>query len=395
MTIGQEIDLGPFHFTILRVLVAVGVVRVFVRGERLAGKLNGMDHVMLVWAAWTLMSSAFHKDPSSALIFRLGLVYNTCGIYFLIRIFSRSIDDVFTLSKLTAILLLPVAAEMFYEMIAFHNLFSIFGGVPDIPQVREGRIRAFGPFTHPILAGTVGAACLPLMVGLWNKNIKVSLAGIAACLVMIVASGSSGPVMSLIAAIGALFMWRYRMHMRLFRWLTVFAYILLDVIMIAPAYYVIWRFEVAGGSTGYHRAALIESAFRHLGEWWLAGTDFTRHWMPTGVSWSPDHTDITNHYLALGILGGLPLMLIFIAVLAKGFSFVGQKVKGAVNEPFGDRFMMWAIGAALFAHTVTCISVSYFDQSFLFLYLTLAMSGTLMQKNSAETVPISAGAAGK
>jgi hypothetical protein len=374
-------------------LIAFGVIRVLVRGERLAGKMNGMDHVMLAWAAWALMSSAFHKDPSSALIFRLGLVYNTCGIYFLLRIFSRSIDDVFTLAKVTAILLIPVAAEMVYETIAFHNLFSIFGGVPEIPQVREGRIRSFGPFTHPILAGTVGAACLPLMVGLWNKNFKMALAGIAACLVMIVASGSSGPVMSLIAAIGALFMWRYRMHMRLFRWLTVFAYILLDVIMIAPAYYVIWRFDVAGGSTGYHRAALIESAFKHLDEWWLAGTDFTRHWMPTGVSWSPDHTDITNHYLALGVLGGLPLMLIFIAVLAKGFSFVGQKVKDAVNEPFGDRFMMWAVGAALFAHTVTCISVSYFDQSFLFLYLTLAMTGALMQGNSAKAVPISVGVA--
>ena len=133
MTIGQEIDLGPFHFTILRVLVAVGVVRVFVRGERLAGKLNGMDHVMLVWAAWTLMSSAFHKDPSSALIFRLGLVYNTCGIYFLIRIFSRSIDDVFTLSKLTAILLLSITCFPYSAASRIYPRFERAGFVPSAP----------------------------------------------------------------------------------------------------------------------------------------------------------------------------------------------------------------------------------------------------------------------
>ena len=147
--------------------------------------------------------------------------------------------------------------------------------------------------------------------------------------------------------------------------------------MKAPVYYIIARINLVGGSTGWHRSALIESAFNHLQEWWFAGTDYTRHWMPTGVSWSPDHTDITNHYIQMGVIGGLPLMFLFIAILVKGFSFVGQTVGQSSDLPSETRFMVWALGSALFTHAATFISVSYFDQSYLFIYMTLAAIGSV------------------
>jgi len=376
MTLGQGIEVGPFHFTVIRLLAAVGLARVIVRGERLACGLNRMDRLMLVWAVWALISSGFHKEPSDALIFRLGLVYNACGIYFLLRVVCQSLDDVVMLSRITAIILLPIAIEMVIEQVAAHNLFATLGGVSEIPQIREGRIRSQGPFAHPILAGTVGAVCLPLMIGLWRLHRKQALIGIVSCCTMVLTSASSGPITSGLLAIGALFMWRWRDQMRLFRWFAVLGYIGLELVMKAPAYFLIARIDLAGGSTGWHRAELIDSGIRHLNEWWLAGTDFTRHWMPTGVSWSPDHTDITNHYLYLGVVGGLPLMLLFIAILAIGFSFVGQTQQQTTHLPTTTRFMVWTLGASLFAHAATSISVSYFDQSFLFLYLTLAAIGS-------------------
>jgi hypothetical protein len=376
MTVGQGINVDPFSFTVIRMLVAAGVVRIVIRREWPAGGMNGLDWLMVVWAGWALVSSIFHKDPSAALVFRLGLVYNTCGIYFLIRAFCQSLDDVVGLCRVTAILLVPLAAEMLYEQLRGHNLFSVLGLVHEIPAVRLEKFRAQGPFAHSILAGTVGAVCLPLMAGLWRRHRKEAMAGILACVTMVLASASSGPVMSALAGIGALFMWRFRERMRLVRWLAVLGYLGLDLVMKAPAYYLIGRIDLAGGSTGWHRARLIESAFQHLHEWWLTGTDYTRHWMPTGVTWSPEHTDITNHYIKLGVIGGLPLMLLFIAILAKGFSFVGQALRQSADQASESRFMIWALGASLFAHVVTCIGVSYFDQSFLFLYLTLAAIGS-------------------
>ncbi len=120
----------------------------------------------------------------------------------------------------------------------------------------------------------------------------------------------------------------------------------------------------------------MKTALAHLSEWWLAGTDFTRHWMPYGVNWSGDQSDITNHYLMMGIAGGLPLMLLFIAVLATGFSFVGRTLQRMPELPPQSQFMIWALGASLFVHSITFVSVSYFDQSFVFIYLSLAVIGS-------------------
>jgi hypothetical protein len=192
---------------------------------------------------------------------------------------------------------------------------------------------------------------------------------------MVVTSFSSGPVMSLVYGVFALILWRWRQYTREMLIAAVVGYILLDLVMKAPAYYLIARIDITGGSTGWHRAKLIDSAIEHLHEWWLFGTDYTRHWMPTGVSWSPDHTDITNHYIRMGVLGGLPLMILFILQLWRGFKYVGGVLR---SHPSRDvQFLAWAFGSALFAHAVTCVGVSYFDQSFLFLYLNLAMISSM------------------
>ena len=376
MTLGQGIELGPFSFTVIRLLIAVGIVRVIIRSEYLEGKMNGLDWLMLTWSAWALVSSIFHADPLAALIFRAGRVYNACGIYFLLRGFCRSLDDVVLLCRISVIVLIPVAAEMLSEHLTRHNMFSMFGGVSENPSIRQGRIRAQGPFAHSILAGTIGAVSLPLAIGLWNRHRKTAVGGFVACAVMVIASASSGPVVSAIAALVALWMWRYHHMMTLVRWVSVFGYIGLDVVMKAPAYFLIARIDLAGGSTGWYRARLIQSAFQHLHEWWLAGTDYTRHWMPNAVRWSENHTDITNYYLKLGVLGGLPLLAIFIAILLRGFSSVGQTLRKDANLPPTSRFIVWALGASLFAHAVTFIAVSYFDQSFVFIYLTLALIGS-------------------
>jgi hypothetical protein len=372
MTLGQGIELGPFHLYLIRILIALGAIRVIIRGEFFLIRINSLDKLMLLWGAWALFSSLFHADPFAVLINRLGLVYNGCGIYFLLRIFCQTLEDVVGLCRITAILLVPLAAEMLSEKVTGHNLFSVLGGVSEISEVRDGKIRAQGPFAHSILAGTIGAVCLPLMIGLWHQHRKTTIIGILACCSMVVASASSGPIMSALAGIGAICMWYWRDKMRLFRWMTVLIYIGLEIVMKAPAYYIISRIDLTGSSTSWHRAVLIETTINHLSEWWLTGTDYTRHWLLTGVTWSKDQIDITNHYIRMGVDGGLPLMLLFIAILAKGFSFIGLAVRQETDQFFASRFMIWTLGASLLSHAATFISVSYFDQSVVFLYLTLA-----------------------
>jgi hypothetical protein len=149
------------------------------------------------------------------------------------------------------------------------------------------------------------------------------------------------------------------------------------------------KVNLVGGSTGWHRAALIEAAINHFSEWWATGTDVTRHWMPTGVYWDPDHTDITNHFLYMGVLGGMLLMSLFIAVFVCAFIGVGQSLRANPTAPFQRKFLVWTAGAILFGHAVSFLSVMYFDQSIVYVYLIFGAVG------GCQAAKLTAGQPGK
>ena len=298
MTASESFNLGPIHCTVIRVLIAVGIARALMRGERVAGCMLGMDKLMIAWMVWIVLSSPLFPGTESPLVFNLGQAFNIGGIYFLIRVFCATLDDLIGITKLAAWLLAPIGIEMVTEHLTHNNLFSVFGA---FLSVRDEKFRSQGPFAHPILAGSVGATCFPLMIGIWQRSRGVAVVGLVSCLAMVAACNSSGPIMSLVFGICALAMWPRRALTRYAGRTFVAAYLILNMVMKRPAYYVIGEIDLTGSSTGWHRARLIESSIEHLNEWWLAGTDHTRHWMATGVSCSPNHTDITNYYLLMGI----------------------------------------------------------------------------------------------
>jgi hypothetical protein len=383
--IGAGFDIGPFNFYVIRLILMVAFLRMLFKGEGLQGGMNGLDWLIIAWALVALLSSAFHDDVFSTLVNRMGLVFMSCGSYFVLRAFCPSYDDTVRLCRMVALLLAPVALSMLYEKLTGSNPFAEFGGIPYTSEVRNGTIRAQGAFAHSILAGSVGAACLPLMAVLWRTYRLSAVLGVVACLAMVFSSGSTGPIMSTGFGVLALLMWRVRNHMRLVRWGALLLYFGLDLVMNAPAYYALAYIDLTGSSTSWHRAALIEAAVTHWPEWRLAGTDVTRHWMAYGVGWSRNHIDITNYYIRMGVDGGMPLLLMFIAVLSKGFSLVGKTWRFPNGPPAQFPYGTWALGASLFAQAATFMSVSYFDQSVSFLYLTLsAISSQSVQSASAR-----------
>jgi predicted membrane protein len=371
------VDLGPFTFTPLRILVCVGLLRVLAKREEVGGGIQSIDRWMMVWGAWLVASVFFHNHPAEQLVTRLGLVLDSWGLYFLFRVFCHSRDEFVGIFRLIAILLAPLAMAMLIEKASAHNVFAVFGGVPEAPIIRASQVRAQGPFGVSILAGTVGAVCVPLLIGLWRIHRTSALIGLTAAVGIIYASTSSGPILTAMWGVAGLLVWGCRYQMRWIRWAAVVAYLTLNAAMNDPAYFLMARIDLTGSSTGWHRAELIRSAFSHFSEWWFAGTDYTRHWMPYGIQWSADHSDITNHYLSMGVLGGLPLILAFVMVLVKAFSMLGEGLRDHAGESPQRQFLVWALGASLFAHTITFLSVTYYDQSVLFLYLTLAGAGAM------------------
>ena len=77
-------------------------------------------------------------------------------------------------------------------------------------------------------------------------------------------------------------------------------------------------------------------------------------------------------------------MLLFIGILYTAFSSVGNALRANETAPIDEQFLIWTLGSILFAHAATFFSVSYYDQSAIFLYLLLASIGSLPPMNSAD-----------
>ena len=194
VSLSQQIEIGPLHFPLIRVLVVVGFLRVISKRERIVGGWNTLDKLMCLWAFWAVVSAAFHK--SGILVYRLGAVYDSLGSYFLFRVFVRSLEDIRNVFKLVCLLLVPLAVFMVKERLTGKNPLALVGFGPSDAEFRGGYYRAKGAFGHPILAGTIGAVCLPMALTLWRQNRKAGLLGLGAATSILLTSGSSGPLMA-------------------------------------------------------------------------------------------------------------------------------------------------------------------------------------------------------
>jgi hypothetical protein len=374
MTFGQGIDVFSISLPIYRMLLIVGVARVVIKSEPIPNGLNYIDKLMIVWAIWVIFASLFHNQDRAGPITAGGEVFNIFLPYFLIRIWCTDLREIGVVINAIALILAPIMVEMMFEKLTGKNLFSVFGGVPDNVLLREGKLRAQGPFRHPILAGTVGASSIPLFVGIIKQSRIVGIIGIIAGVGITVACASSGPLMTLLTGTFGLILWRWNHFVRLLRYSSAIIYIILMVLMTRPPYYLISKIDLSGGSTGWHRSYLIERTILYFEEWWLFGCDETRHWMPLqGFASDAYHTDITNYYIGFAVTGGLFAMLLVIWMMGCAFRWVGRIHDESLQIAPDQSFMIWCFGASLFSHAVTSVSVAYFDQSMLYFWLCVAV----------------------
>ena len=85
--------------------------------------------------------------------------------------------------------------------------------------------------------------------------------------------------------------------------------------------------------------------------------------------------DTANQYVANAISGGLLALILFIAVIVYGFKYVGRARQAAPDKR--QALFLWALGAALFAHTISFIGITLWDQSIVEWYALLALIGAV------------------
>lgn len=354
---GITLVLFGLHFTALRILVAAGLIRLVTRRDLTIPRLSTIDTVYFLWAVSNAVAFSILWGTSEAVINRAGFLWTTLGVYLMVRILIREKSDIVFAIRVLATLSVIIAVAMEVEHISGHNIFSVLGA-PELADIRNGAIRARGPFGHPIIAGTMGSVMMPIFVGLWWQEKRyrvVSGAGVAASLIMVVTSASATPLLTCSAGVIALLMWGKREHLRPFVWLFVAGVVSLHLVMKAPVWFLIARAGSVLGSSGYHRAMLIDNFIRHFGEWWLVGTQ-------NNALWGYDMWDVDNAYVAAGVSGGIVTFVLFVALLIFAFREIAKSLRQARRRRQSER-LIWALGSCVFCNAVGYLGIVYFDQS--------------------------------
>jgi hypothetical protein len=381
MTMGQRLIVFGLNFTLIRVLLLFAFVRVVARGEMQIGGFGAIDRIVVWWVLSSVLTYSLLWKTGEAFVNRLGLAYDALGLYFIFRMLVRDLDDMRRATHQFAWLVIPLAVCMLIEKATGRNPFVAFGGLPPETLVREGVLRCQGPFAHPILAGAFAGALLPLFAGLWQQKSRLlALLGILSACSIAATAGSSGPLMAAAVGVIGMCLWPLRRHMRNVRWALGLSLLVLHVAMAAPIWFLLARVSIFDGSTGYHRAILIDHAVRNLSEWWLFGTRSTAHW-------GYYMFDVTNQYVLIGVQGGLITLILFLAIMVRCFGAVGRTMRNWTEKnPEAEKFA-WALGASLLVHAINYISVPYFDQNIVNWYLLLAMIAAAGQISNSALQP--------
>lgn len=369
LTLGQRIVVFDLNFTVIRILAIAFLIRIFIRREWPLIASSKVDRLFLWWTASRIVSFTLLWLSGEAFLNRIGFAVDAIGIYYAFRFSVRDLEDVRRLTKIMVYILAPVAISMFIERQSGYNYFSTFGGVPEWSTVRDGIIRSQGPYSHAILAGTVGAVWWPVFLGLWRaRSSRVSAAlGVTTTGLMVVTAGSSGPILAVVFSAVGLMLWSLRHRMWLVRRAIVAGLIVLQLGMSEPIWFIFAKVNVLSASTGWHRSHLIDMAVKHFAEWVFVGVKDVAVW---GV-WAGD---ITNQYLLEGLRGGLITMWFFIAIIVRLFGAIGLAFRTEWAVTPADRALIWALGATLTAHVVSFFSVAYYEsQSMMHWFAAVAL----------------------
>ena len=378
----QRIVIATLDFTILRILILVGVLRILFWGEQRVIKWNSFDKVVLAWALCGALVYVIQRPDTKALVYKCGVLYNIIGLYWLFRQTIRSWENIQFIIKVLAVCILILTPLIALEWVTGQNPFVVIGTV--VTQLRDGRFRCQASFPISIVMGVFWATLVPLFVGMarMDKNKILYAAATLLSIFFVISSASSTPLVTLFFGLFAVSAFKLRHYARPLTQMFFLSLVALHFIMEAPVWHLISRVKIYGASTGWHRFNLINQAIKHFGEWWLVGTSSTAHWDAYRRL-----TDVTSQYILEGVHGGIATLGLFIVMLAMAFKTLACHFQWNRNPR--HQLLAWCLSASLATHCVAFLALSYFGgQIGALWYLLLAMIGFLMEEKEQAKITI-------
>lgn len=367
----QRLVVMGLDFTLLRILVLFAWSRLLLRNEFKGFVWNRLDALFVLWMLSGSLILTINHGTASALVNRAGWMFEGCGMYFFFRCALRDWQSLDRLLLGFALVSIPVALAFVIEWQTGRNAFSIFGGVPPITGVRDGRLRCQGAFSHAIMAGCFWAAIVPYIVASIHASRSWLVCfGLACALIIVVTCSSSTPTLSIAFGVVGMTFYIARSHMRVIRWGLGAALVVAHLTMQGPVWSLVAKVNVISGSTGHHRFMVIDATINNFSEWWLLGESDPLSWGEKSMR------DITNQYVMEALLGGLLTLSFFILMISVAFGTVGKVLKHLGSDTRRE-WIVWCAGVALFTHVCAYFGVTYFGQILMLWYLCLAAIGSL------------------
>jgi O-antigen ligase len=240
---------------------------------------------------------------------------------------------------------------------------------------RLGFFRAVGSSGHPIMFGAPFVMFLPLIYCLryersYWRSLAYVLSGVAA--IGALSSMSSGPWMMVLMVVGCLMVEPYGRRLKQFLVLAFVMAVLVEIVSNRPIYHVVVTYANPIGGTGWHRAMLIDLAVENFNEWWLCGyRGVDPGWGPSlGMGW----TDITNEYIATGVMYGLLGVIALIGVIVVAIRKLVH-LRRSTKDPV-LRSWFWALGTVIVMMAVSFNSCALFSQADMVFYCILGIVGS-------------------
>lgn len=380
LSYGQGLDVLGLNLYPIRILATFGFFRVIARREFSAFDLNGVDRAFFLAYSYMLtiflLRSNFGDATSTSVaqvstMGKIGAFADSALCYVTFRGLIRDTDDVSDLLRKLAFLLVPFVCLLCVERLTGNNPFATVGAAPHIWAEAGGRLRCWGSFSHPSLLGTMGASLLPLYIGLVlsKTNRSIGVVGSILSLAVVILSSSGGPLNFVAVVIAGWLLWRMRKRMAMVRhWIAGMFAFLWVAMYLRNGDHIWWLPAILSrisGGDGWHRSRLMDLAFGHLNQWWLAGMplDLTRDWFPYLVGGA---VDVTNYYLLIGFDSGIIGIVFFSVLLVRGFRFVGLALATTnldAKSPSLEQALIWGLGVAVAGHMANWLAITYFDQT--------------------------------
>lgn len=363
----------------VRILEMVGIVRVIVRREFTISQLNQLDRLFLLVYSYATIIFLLRSGEGQA--YQIGVFLDSTLSYFIFRGLIDDLDSLRWFMRNFVILLIPYVTLLFYEMLTHINPFSVLGDSMPAVAFREGRVRCSGSFRHPSILGSLGASFLPIYIGFVCSRRKYlyAIVGSFLCLVIVGLSNSGGPLSFTMFAGFVWMLWPFRDRIHIIRRAGLIFIIMIALAMKAPIWYLPAKLSFITGGDAWHRSYLIDIAMRNVGEWGIWGMPIsnTCAWFPYGA---PDHADITNLFISIGLSSGLPATILLISLFIVSFRSLGKTlaaVRIASPRPSESEYVIWGLCAMLTGHTLNFIAITYFDQFYVIWFMHLALISTL------------------